>query len=113
MAWQEHHYIPIFRHKLENLKRHDMCYVKKINILGVYKGFHPLQSWLLCDTLPSHKLSGGRNAAPIKVPIVAPIVAITNNNGECRNTAKFIKEEATKFCTAHTCPIESAIPIPT
>ena len=76
MAWQEHHYIPIFRHKLENLKSHDMCYVKKINKMP------PIQPWLLCDTLPSHKLSGGRNAAPIKVPIVAPIVAITNNNGE-------------------------------
>ena len=83
MAWQEHHYIPIFRHKLENLKNNDMCYVEKIyslfiifnNVLISFKNFSHV-------TLPSHKLSGGKNAAPIKVPIVAPIVAITNNNGE-------------------------------
>ena len=88
-----------------------MCYMEKNSVF--WELHNPIQPELLCDTLPSHKLSGGRNAAPIKVPIVAPIVAMTNNNGECRNTAKFIKEDATKFCTAQTCPIESAIPIPT
>ena len=36
MAWQEHHYIPIFRHKLENLKSPwHVLRGKRFNILGI------------------------------------------------------------------------------
>ena len=62
---------------------------------------------------PSHKLSAGKNATPIRVPIVAPIVAMTKSNGECKKTAKFMIEEAIRFFTAHTCPMDKAIPMPT
>ena len=63
--------------------------------------------------LPSHKLSAGKNATPIRVPIVAPIVAMMKSSGECRKTAKFMMDEAIKSFTAQTWPIESAIPMPT
>ena len=58
-------------------------------------------------------VSAGKKATPIKVPIVAPMVAMRNSKGEWRNTATFIRDDAAKSLTAHTWPIDSAIPSPT
>ena len=38
---------------------------------------------------------------------------MTKSNGECKKTAKFMIDEAIKSFTAHTWPMDKAIPMPT